>query len=376
MPSTECHVCGKEVQLSGAGKKYRVHNDPITGGKCDAAGTFLPGPSGTPGAVENVPLPDVDPYIEELGKAVENLAEQQLAAYRETVAHATPFAQPAAPAEQPALPAFSQPSTPQRRTSEAQPMTDLGAEIAARLKEMFFNYGNRRDEGNRSAQQTLGPSEIGTPCDRRLAMSLLRIPPVNPGGDGWAAFVGTCVHVGLADMLTWANADTGRYAVEVPLTFPSAYVPRGTGDLLDRVLLLFSDHKAMGKWSLNKLKSKGPLDTYRVQVQIYAYGARQRGEKVEHVAIIGWPRDQPTLEDLYVWTEPYDPKIARDALERVDRIAKVVESKRSAIAEMDPQTMSDSDVAGSFPIADDCRYCPYHLPGANSLEGGGCNGKQ
>ncbi|WP_340376460.1 hypothetical protein U5640_15935 [Streptomyces sp. SS7] len=252
-------------------------------------------------------------------------------------------------------------------------MTDLGREIAARIKETFYAYSSRLD---RNQQAQMGPSEIGTPCERRIAMSLLRIPPTNPGGDGWASFVGTCVHDGLARMFVWAGSNTGRYAVEVPLKFPSAYVPKGTGDLLDRTLCLFADHKLMGRWSLDKLTTKGPSPTYRVQVHTYAYGARLKGEKVDHVAIIGWPREAGTLDDLYVWSEPYDPTVAMGALKRVERIAAEVK-RLSEPMHPDGQWSAGRpmEVAREFPIADDCRFCPFHAPGDSEGERG-CNGKR
>lgn len=230
--------------------------------------------------------------------------------------------------------------------AEAMPMSPKGAEVAARLKEIFYSYVNRSDSDNRSSQVHIGPSEAGTPCDRRLAMRLMQRAAVNPGGDSWSSFVGSCVHVGLADMFLWANRGTGRYAVEQKLEFPSLVMPKGTGDLLDRTMLMFLDHKLMGRFSLDSLRTSGPSQTYVVQVMLYAYAARRRGETVENVAIVGWPRQGNSLDDLYVWTAPYDPNVAREALERVERIA--------------------AQVAGTTPedwdTADDCRYCPYHGP--------------
>lgn len=251
---------------------------------------------------------------------------------------------------------FVQPKSGPRK---GKPMTPKGQEVAARLKELFFQYGQRRSTDNRTAQAHIGPSQIGTPCDRRLAMSLMQLPAVNVGGDGWAAFIGTCVHAGLADMFVWASANSGRYAVEVPLAFPSSVVPRGTGDLLDRTLLMFLDHKVMGRWSLTKLKQDGPNQTYRVQVHTYAFGARLKGEQIDHVAIVGWPRES-SLDDLYVWTEPYSPQVARDAFARVDRINE--------------ETLAGRPLH-QFDIADDCMWCPYHMKDAKNLEGGACNGR-
>jgi hypothetical protein len=279
---------------------------------------------------------------------------------------ANPFAQPGSP--------FSQPAKLPKAVTAPVPMTEKGAEIAARLREIFYAYSNRME---RNVQETLGPSEIGTPCDRRIALSLMRVPRVNPGGDNWASFVGTCVHEGLADMFMWADANKGRYAVEVPLTFPSPHVPKGTSDLLDRVLLMVDDHKLMGTWSLDKLRTKGPSPTYRVQGHVYAYGQRLKGEKVERIAVIGWPRQGSNLDDLYVWTEPYDPSIARDALARVDRIAGQLKGCTETIGLHNDGCgcPSNLNLAMQFPIADDCRFCPFYAPGDSKGERG-CNGKR
>lgn len=278
------------------------------------------------------------------------------------------FAQPGSP--------FSQPAKLPKAVTDPIPMTVLAEQVAARMKELFYSYDNRRSADNRSAQTTLGPSEIGTPCDRRLAMSLLSIPAVNPGGDGWAAFVGTCIHAGLADMFTWADAGTGRFAVEQRLTFPNEHVPRGTADLLDRTLCMVDDHKSQGRWSLDKLKTQGMTPTQRVQLHTYGYGQRLKGETVDFVAIISWPREASSLADLYVVAEPYDPQIARDALERVDRIAAEVQAHETGRA-----TWAGLDIAAhklgiarEFPVADDCKFCSHFAPGDADMARG-CNGR-
>lgn len=259
---------------------------------------------------------------------------------------------------------FVQPSATKRRTTPAVPMTPVGLEISHRLKEMFHGYTNRLD---RSQQETLGPSEIGAPCDRRLAMSLLRLPRVNPGGDNWASFVGTCGHAGLAEMLVWADAGSGRYVSETSVQLPSTRVPFGTADALDRQLNTVWDFKLMGQWSMDKLKTEGPSPQYRVQLHTYGYGFRIKGEVVSHVALVALPRERSSLDGMYVWTEPYDPQVARDALARVDRIGKQIE------VELERDNFSDY---ADFPIDNsDCKYCPYYMPGAKDSIGGSCNGR-
>lgn len=267
----------------------------------------------------------------------------------------SPFLQP--PEYREPSPVFLQP--PEYAGPEKpEPMGDLAKELSVRIKETFYAYDNRKTKDNRSAQTTLGPSEIGTPCDRRLAMALMGIPPVNPGGDGWAAFVGTCGHVGMAEMLTFADAGTGRYAVELPLTFQSVWVPRGTTDALDRRDATLIDWKFMGAYSLKKFKLEGPSTTYRVQAHTYGLGATEAGEKVRNVAIVGLPRAGGSLDDMHVWTEKFDPKVGRAALARVESIAQQINVLSGRAVEEGGDRMS---AAATFDTANDCRYCPFHL---------------
>lgn len=266
---------------------------------------------------------------------------------------------------------FSQPGQIPAKIKLADSMSDRGKEIAARLRETFYAYTNRNAKDNRSAQKTLGPSEAGTPCDRQIAMKFLGIRPTNPQ-EGWAPFVGTAVHVELAKMFEWANgADSGRYVTEMPLSFGSAFVPRGTSDLLDRVLFMILDHKLMGSWSLNKLIQEGPSETYRIQGQIYALGAVLAGERVKEVAIVAWPRTESSLDKLYVHVEKFDRKIAEAALQRVERIARKVQGHQADVGQ---GLYTPIDAAKEFPAGDDCRWCPFHLKGDKRFERG-CPGK-
>ncbi|MFJ4828467.1 hypothetical protein ACIP79_00775 [Streptomyces sp. NPDC088747] len=278
----------------------------------------------------------------------------------------SPFARPGSP--------FSQPDTAPAAVTPAIPMSVLGEQVVARMKEVFYAYTNRMD---RSVQETLGPSEIGTPCDRRIAMSLLRIPPVNPGGDNWASFKGTCVHAGLAEVFVWADANQGRFAVEVPLTFPNEHVPKGTSDLLDRMVFMVDDHKVMGRWSLEKLITEGMPLKYRVQLHVYGFGQRLKGEQIDYVCLLAWPIEDSNLDSMYAIVEPYDPQIARDALERVDRIAEEVkahQTERSTWAGIDIAA-HELGIAREFHVADDCKYCPFFAPGDPNMERG-CPGRE
>lgn len=235
-------------------------------------------------------------------------------------------------------------SSPSSSTPE---MTGKALEIASRLREIFYAYTAREE---RSQQTHLGPSEIGTPCERRIAMRLLGLPKVNPGGDRWASWKGTQVHRGLAEMLDWANAGTGRFATEVRVGLPSPNVPFGTTDALDRTMFLLIDHKCLGSTSLSNFRTNGPPPKYRVQGHVYGLGASEQGERIEDIAIVVWPIEAATLRGLWVWTEPYDESIAREALARVDRIKGI----------LDQMPKDDKYRAQNFPIADDCKFCEFH----------------
>lgn len=249
------------------------------------------------------------------------------------------------------------------RLKISESMSERGKEIAARLREIFHAYTNRDTKDNRSAQKTLGPSEIGSPCDRQLAMKLLGIKPVNPQ-EGWAPFVGTAVHKDLAEMFEWANgAGSGRFHTELPVSFGSALVPHGTLDLYDGVLYMVDDHKLMGRWSLNKLVQEGPSETYRIQVHTYGYGAELAGFKVREVCIIGWPRQESSLDNLYVHVEKYDRKIAKAAIARVERLAVDVYERGQG-------PFSQMEVAQQMATGDDCKWCPFYLKGDKEMERG------
>jgi hypothetical protein len=179
-------------------------------------------------------------------------------------------------------------------------------------------------------------------------------------------------------MFMWADAGTGRFAVEQRLEFGNIFVPKGTADLIDRVLLMVLDHKCQGRWSRNKLKTQGPSPTYRIQAHVYAYGARLRGEKIEKIAIVSWPRDEASLEDLYVHVEDYDPLIAKRAFERVERIGAEVEEKKALLVspgDEEAELALKAKVSAEFTVADDCRFCPFFLPNAKDITRG-CNGKR
>ena len=207
----------------------------------------------------------------------------------------------------------------------------------------------------RSVQKSIGPSEVGTECARRLAYKLLDVEPCNTTSDPWAAIVGTSVHAWLDTAFTDDNDRTGesRWACDIKVDLPT-YM-RGSVDLYDRKTATVIDHKVLGHTSLKKFKAEGPSRQYRVQVHVYAAGLRIQGADVQHVAIAAWSRSGQ-LKDAAWWTEPYDEQIVEETLARLDALHTTTSTLGRAALPL-------------IPTADaHCTYCPFYLPGVTDVE--------
>jgi len=220
----------------------------------------------------------------------------------------------------------------------------------------------------RSLQRRIGPSEMGIPCDLRIAYRLLGTPECNPVVRRlpWKPFVGTAMHEAIATIAEAANmADPSydqagpRYLIEhrVPIAQVGGEDIDGSCDLYDRVSCTVLDWKIVGGAQLRRYKSNGPGEQYRTQVHLYGYGWRRRGYPVRHVAIYFLPRDQEWSQ-RHIWSEPYDEQIALDTITRVQGIA----------------ALASTLGAGALPLMQRrgswCQFCPWHKPGSADLSGG------
>ncbi len=207
----------------------------------------------------------------------------------------------------------------------------------------------------RSRQRTIGPSEAGTPCARRLAYRMLDVDPVNTDSDPWAAIVGTSVHAWLERAFNGANVHGGEYLrwqTEMHVELPG-YM-RGSVDLYDGDTRTVIDHKVLGAASLKRFKADGPGEQYRTQVHLYACGLRIAGKPVEHVAIAAWSRSGQ-LKDAMWWTEPYDEQRVEACLARFDALRTTTQALGAAAIPL-------------IPTADaHCMWCPFYLPGVTDV---------
>lgn len=250
--------------------------------------------------------------------------------------------------------------------------------LADRLKGKLTS-AVRRYAGNmpRSRQSAIGASEIGSPCDRQLALKSLGYEQVN-SGDPWAAFMGTAVHFKLEQVFNTENAIArdadNQFRLPGAFTEPWRVETRvqiapgikGTADLYDVEECTVIDHKVPGDATMDKARRDRVSETYRVQAHCYGYGFEQAGYDVKHVAIAYWPRGKGSiLNNVHVWTEPYDAAVARDAIARYLTIV-------NAAIELDVEQYPDR--VSLFATADaPCTWCPF-FKYKQPTGGGKCGG--
>lgn len=220
----------------------------------------------------------------------------------------------------------------------------------------------RIDLHPRSLQKRIGPSEVGTPCDRKLAHRLAQTSDASKRPAAWRPTVGTATH-------TWLTAaferDNLNYAPDRPRWVTSLRVPTGyiDGVLIDGELDLYDaytktviDWKVPGPTSIKEKRRAGhPGQEYQIQVQLYGRGLQELGTKPEHVAILFLP-SAGELTDSFYWSEPYDEQVALDALLRASAIS-------AAIRAVGPNLI----IPVLKTALDHCTHCPWFVPGATDL---------
>lgn len=208
----------------------------------------------------------------------------------------------------------------------------------------------------RSTQRSIGPSEIGHECPRRIAYRLMGEPAVSSGGDPWPAIVGTATHSWLADAFEAANERMGyrRFLTEQRVQIRDGI--SGTADVLDTDTGTVLDHKLPGTTAMRSYKQHGPSTVYRVQAHLYGLGFTTAGYDVQRVAIAYYPRGG-MLSGLHTWSEPFDAAIANDALTRHDQILEA--ACALAVDDYPEHYAHIPAVAGHS-----CTWCPWFSPGA------------
>lgn len=187
----------------------------------------------------------------------------------------------------------------------------------------------------RSRQTTVGPSEIGAECSRKLAYKIAGTPGVNIS-DPLKSMFGTGLHEVLAQ--GFRGRHPGRYLIEHGVTYRDI---TGTVDLFDRFRHVVIDWKTTTRRNIKEYARNGVPYSYRVQANIYAQGLIAQGERVDTIALIFFARDGSLL-DTWAWTDKPEQAVADNAIDRYYEIA-----------DLQPAAVASSP--GGL-----CLYCPNY----------------
>ena len=230
------------------------------------------------------------------------------------------------------------------------------------LREEVLEVIRRRMKNHpRSLQKAIGPSEVGTPCDRKLAYKMAGVPTLDEVDRRWRATVGVAVHAWLQE--TFEDDDPGtpdepiRWVTEARVMVGEIGGEQITGssDFYDRISATVLDWKIVGPTTLREVKKNGPGQQYRYQGHLYGRGFVNAGLPVDVIMIVFLPSNG-NLNAGYFHYEPYDPAIAEAALARANQAAALVKAFGAKAAA----------IAGT---ADDhCSSCDWFLPAATDHE--------
>lgn len=229
---------------------------------------------------------------------------------------------------------------------DADPATEL---LRTELIDMIL-YASRNDA--RSLQLELGPSEVGHPCDRKLAYRMAGVPEINVESDPWPATVGTAIHAWLAEAVDlWNHVQGTEWRTEQTIQFPE-FNGVGHGDLYVNGTVV--DWKTSNSDLIKKYRKVGPPPEYITQVQLYGYGYRNQGLEVNRVALAFIPRSG-WIKNLWLWTADYDESVATKAIQRLYDVALM------AVNLQVPQHPENFNQIEAVP-ADYCGICPWFSP--------------
>lgn len=240
------------------------------------------------------------------------------------------------------------------------PNDALGAELLSDLTDVIRWTDNN---SSRSLQSTIGPSELGSLCDRRIAYRLAGAPEVNEWSDPLPAIVGTAVHAWLEKAINSFQAihHMERWLTEITV-HPDPMV-KGHCDLYDRELQAIIDWKTVSPTKLKEWKSAGPPAHYKDQVNLYGRGALLAGLPVAKVVLVAVPRSG-WLRDMQVWVGDYEPERAQACLDRMYAIAGKLIAMGEDLAFRDVEAKAGGE----------CSFCPWYRGGSKEADMSGCPG--
>lgn len=181
----------------------------------------------------------------------------------------------------------------------------------------------------RDLQHSIGPSEIGNPCQLCVGRSLARrypglwgsTPLQQSSSFSLKAWVGTAIHRNLEESLRLPGAVKEQ---TVHITHLDDYGDiQGHADLVWEHTVL--DYKSSDKSKIQRIQLNGPPWRYIAQINLYAYGLTQHHDyPVDQVCLYFLPRDSNRIRDIFPLFMDYRADYAALALHRLERIWELV----------------------------------------------------
>lgn len=212
----------------------------------------------------------------------------------------------------------------------------------------------------------LHTTDVGHPCLRQVAYRIAGTPRRTiPLLDPWQTAVPAALRTWLEERFRSDNLVgpikrwlVGRH-VRIGLI-------EGRVHLYDRLSHAVIDLRILDALRLEAMRSGGPGETYRVRLHLCAAGLAELGHEVETVAVVALPL-AGALDEIWAWSEPYDPAVATAGVERVASAQRMV-------------TMLDGE-PGAWSVipayeSPACDWCPFLRTGLSAPNATGCPGQQ
>ena len=197
----------------------------------------------------------------------------------------------------------------------------------ARLKQSIMD--TITNPGQRSAQASIGPSEIASPCDYCVGRALCRKYPeywweATPyrGDHSHKAWIGTAIHEKLD-----RDHPHGEHEERLFIHHLEGYGDiYGHSDLYQEDTSV--DYKTRDLNVIDEIRLDGPKSSEVYQIFMYAYGQELAGRDVKDVMVVYIPRDTNDPDEVEFVVAPYDRRVALKALARLEEIWDKVRNHR------------------------------------------------
>lgn len=205
----------------------------------------------------------------------------------------------------------------------------------------------------RSLQKAIGPSEIGHPCTRQVAFKVAGIPKNPSWLDPMPSILGTAFHA-------WMEANLPRDEWIPERRVHVTDTLSGHSDAYHIPTRTVVDWKLLGNTAHRDYSGGYMSSQYRVQGHSYGLGFANAGYPVDRVALAIFGRAK-TLQDLYVWSEPWDPAVAQRAVARLGIVEQYVAATGAGPGNRAPLLAIEPTVG------DTCYFCPFKGQATNGL---------